>query len=447
MGWRDQLVPASFRGVPFQVQSGSPTSGRRIDVHEYAYRDRPSTDDLGRRAEKWRVRGFILAAGDGAYAAQRDALYSVCRDYAAPALLFVPWLPSGRLVRCETVTYTESIEAGGEASFDMEFVEAGAPAGPLVSVDTAASIIDSTATAMGVLVTTLQVAADIAAAPGLLLGAAQFILGIAALQLFGTLSAVTGLVSAALLPGGLAAEAVFAAVAAAQASVGSAFGMLTLGNVATTSAVTGLVGDPVAIAVTDMFTLAASAVLAVQTAPPDVQDAIGGQLLTYQRVAQDPTLGLINFAIVDAAVPMPTGLGAAAQAQMQGDLTALIAGAATLAVARIYANTDFTSSNAAQAARTLLLGLINDQIQAAAASANNALYQAWVSLAGQISQDLLQRILQLPQLTTYTLPQGVPAVVLAQKLYQDGTRGTQLALLNDCPHPGFLPPTGAALSS
>ncbi len=41
MSWSDQLLPASFRGVPFGVLGSRSRFGRRLAVHEYPYRDRP----------------------------------------------------------------------------------------------------------------------------------------------------------------------------------------------------------------------------------------------------------------------------------------------------------------------------------------------------------------------------------------------------------------------
>ncbi|WP_374707575.1 DNA circularization N-terminal domain-containing protein, partial [uncultured Deefgea sp.] len=39
MAWREQLQPASFRGVPFYVYTSSGEVGRRNVVHEYPLRD------------------------------------------------------------------------------------------------------------------------------------------------------------------------------------------------------------------------------------------------------------------------------------------------------------------------------------------------------------------------------------------------------------------------
>ncbi|MCZ5296597.1 DNA circularization N-terminal domain-containing protein, partial [Escherichia coli] len=34
-GWREKLLEASFRGVPFKVEEESAGTGRRVETHEY----------------------------------------------------------------------------------------------------------------------------------------------------------------------------------------------------------------------------------------------------------------------------------------------------------------------------------------------------------------------------------------------------------------------------
>lgn len=69
--WREQLQPASFRGVPFKVDGAEITGGRRLQVNEYPQRDKPFTEDLGRKAREISVTAFLV--GDD-YIAQRDRL-------------------------------------------------------------------------------------------------------------------------------------------------------------------------------------------------------------------------------------------------------------------------------------------------------------------------------------------------------------------------------------
>ena len=121
MPWRENLVPASFRGVGFQVQSTeAPIAGRRVAVHEYPGRDEPFVEDLGRRTKRWEIEAFVV--GDR-YAEQRDRLIEAC-DAEGPGELVHPYLGSLQ-VACTACSLTERTREGRMARFSLTFVEAG----------------------------------------------------------------------------------------------------------------------------------------------------------------------------------------------------------------------------------------------------------------------------------------------------------------------------------
>jgi prophage DNA circulation protein len=210
--------------------------------------------------------------------------------------------------------------------------------------------------------------------------------------------------------------------------------------------VNGVTGDPIAIAVTDAFTVAAQAVLTATAASTAAVDPVVGQVTTAILAPTDPTLGVAAFATWGGALPAPSGLQVQVQQQVQQQIIDLVNAAAVLAVAQIYAGTTWQTANAASAAKTQLLGFISAQLIASAASGNDALFQAWMSLSGMAITDLTQRAQNLPSLTSYATTARLPAPVLAQLLYQDGSQGTFLAALNGVIHPGFMPMRGVALS-
>ena len=93
MSWRDRIDPeltGSFRGVAFHVERADTQGGRRWLVHEYPRRDRPYTEDMGRRAKEWRLTFFV--AGDD-YDRERDALIEAL-DAPGAATLVHPYLGS-----------------------------------------------------------------------------------------------------------------------------------------------------------------------------------------------------------------------------------------------------------------------------------------------------------------------------------------------------------------
>jgi len=64
-----------------------------------------------------------------------------------------------------------------------------------------------------------------------------------------------------------------------------------------------------------------------------------------------------------------------------------------------------------------------------------------------VSNDLSLRSFSLPVMVTYTFSNPMPALWLAQRLYQDASRAEELIAENRPIHPLFCAPTGKALAS
>ena len=447
MAWRDNLVPGSFRGVRFLVDAHDFTGGRRLARHEMPLRDKPVVQDLGRASHEFTINAYVIADfTTGDYMAARDALVRACDGTAGPGTLNHPWLGTGLTVCCRSIRLREDKSRGGEALYEITFWEGDDAAPPATTPSTQAGFLSGIAGVQAALGHALGIATQIITAPGILLSNAVALLGGFVGPVIGVLNGANSILGATCLVGGTQAQALFAAMQAAGTAATALPTAPSQGVGPVTSTITGITADPVVVAVTDLASLLASAVQAVANAQAPAPDIIGGNLATAARLQADVTLGVAGLATYGATLPAPQGLRPDLQAALQGNLLLLLNGAITLAVANIYANTDFTSSNAAAAARTTLLALINAQVFAAAAAANDPLYQAWLALSGLANADLIARITQLPSLTRYSLPASVPACVLAQSLYQDATRATQLVLLNDMPHPAFMPAAGVALS-
>jgi prophage DNA circulation protein len=124
--WRQNLMPASFRGVPFKVATDSKNGGRRIVPHEFPKRDTPYAEDMGRRIRHYRVEGYVIynAVNNPDYQAARDALIAALESDAGPGQLVHPTLGVDT-VMVDTFNVIEHKEQGGMASFEIEFYEAG----------------------------------------------------------------------------------------------------------------------------------------------------------------------------------------------------------------------------------------------------------------------------------------------------------------------------------
>lgn len=135
MTWRNQLQPASFRGVPFEVVAGSLTAGRRLARHEYPQRDLPYLEDMGRRAREYKVEGYIIGPD---YMSGRDQLLEAIEEEGSGQL--VHRYHGTKMVTVNECELTESTEFGGMAKFTLQFVEAGEQAQPTVGIDSGAEL-------------------------------------------------------------------------------------------------------------------------------------------------------------------------------------------------------------------------------------------------------------------------------------------------------------------
>ena len=127
--WRLELMPASFNGAEFHVEINAKSSGRRVAMHEFAKKDVPYAEDMGRRARRFVVTGYIVQSPYNGfdYRPERDALVAEL-EREGPGVLVLPTqiiLPTDGPVQVDTYTVHESRERGGYAEFDMAFVEAG----------------------------------------------------------------------------------------------------------------------------------------------------------------------------------------------------------------------------------------------------------------------------------------------------------------------------------
>ena len=83
MTWRDDLRPASFRGIHFFVAADSSRFGRRVVVHTYPQRDKPYVEDLGRRSREYQFDAFVIGPN---YMEDRDAFIAACEEPGAGEL-------------------------------------------------------------------------------------------------------------------------------------------------------------------------------------------------------------------------------------------------------------------------------------------------------------------------------------------------------------------------
>jgi prophage DNA circulation protein len=132
--WRGELRQASFRNAEFHVEVVTQENGRRIVTHEFPKKEEPYSEDMGRQAFKFSLRGYcitypievrdnpsLLYKRD--YRLARNALLTEL-ETEGPGWLVLPTLPP-MLVVNTGYRVGEEQRLGGYCTFDMQFTELG----------------------------------------------------------------------------------------------------------------------------------------------------------------------------------------------------------------------------------------------------------------------------------------------------------------------------------
>lgn len=133
MSWLDQLRPASFRGVPFQVDTLEHSAGDNVVLREYPFQDLPTVFRMGEAAEEIKFAAYVI--GDD-YMALRDRLRQALKA-DEPGELIHPTAGTMRVHCGGKYSIKESPTAeGGLARFDLTFIRADARRYPTASIHT-----------------------------------------------------------------------------------------------------------------------------------------------------------------------------------------------------------------------------------------------------------------------------------------------------------------------
>ncbi len=133
--WVEKIRSASFRGVTFHVvESPEIEVGRRTADHEYAGREEPYSEDMGRKQRSYTIEGAVYGND---FIAQANRLQDAFEAYGAGLLIHPHY---GELyVTCEARIKYE----GRYASFSATFKEAGHNDNPGNRIDTGHRITDA----------------------------------------------------------------------------------------------------------------------------------------------------------------------------------------------------------------------------------------------------------------------------------------------------------------
>lgn len=131
LSWREQLQQSSFRGVEFYVDDHTLEFGRRVQLHDYPFKDDAYAEDLGGKDDMYSLPAFVV--GDD-YMDQRDKLREALSKLGTGTLVH-RYLGRVR-VQVGACSLRETNREGGIARFNITFYKAGALTKPTSKIDT-----------------------------------------------------------------------------------------------------------------------------------------------------------------------------------------------------------------------------------------------------------------------------------------------------------------------
>ncbi|WP_105663390.1 DNA circularization protein [Cronobacter dublinensis] len=425
-GWRARLQSASFRSVPFEVESDEGIFGRRVQVHEYPNRDKPFTEDLGRAARRITINAYLI--GDD-YPEKRDRLIAAIETEGAATLVH-PYYGEMKGNVDGQVRVTHSNQEGRMCRVSFQFVESGELTFPTSGTATDASL-DSSAGSLADAISgdfsafSLDGLSDFVQS-GVLADAAEMfdVIADAFTMVDSGISAamrlVQGDLSVILMPPSSANDFVRNLQKAWRAGTrlsGDASALVTM--VKTISGVTVDSGlAPRGIWSTDSGTTAS-------------RKAQTNLVASTMRV-----VSISEAARAVAQIPTPPGNRALqGGANPVSDIVnishpALDSQPATTARATPATWDDLTDI------RTALNAAIDSE---QARTTDDAVFMALTTLRANLNKDISSRLAQVEKTVSVTPSESLPAVVLAAQWFDDASRETDILYRNNIAHPGFVP--------
>lgn len=399
--WRDDLLPASFRGVEFKVLETTRDGARAWVLHDYPFKDAVWPEDMGLGPDAFTVDAYVLGED---WLAKRDELEEACLA-AGTATLVLP--TRGEIVAvCTKCSAREATtREGGIARFNLAFTRADENLYPTSKEDTAAGTM-----------TAAEIAREAAKSP------------------FADKWLVDN--DPSLLDSG----------AALLDDLGGAIGDAFNGPLAVLSDIERRV---------NAVAKFRAQVLAVVRMPGQMAERLFGLLASVSSLTDAPSLSLprwqsstlsalsrvgswsagLGDSVGGVAVASGSGTIARQAAVNQAALGDLVIQAAAITAAEVAANTDFTTYDDAAAARTLVAA----QLEAARnVAATDEAFQALTTLRTKAVRDITDRGAQLSRLSRVRLGATMPVEVAAYRLLGDAARADEILARNPIRHPGFV---------
>lgn len=411
--WRDSLLPGSIGGVPMFISEVKSSVGRRTTSKELPFRDTPAREDLGKRARRFSVSGFVIGAN---YIAERDAVIDLF-ETRGPWLFTHPWWGELSVILDESASLDiqESDSQGGWAKFSFALVESGNPDGAKISVSTSAALSVASQAAIA------AVSADTPKKLKLGLGG-----------VFSAAAGAVGKLSGAMLK---SKRKLMGALGVSQAA-GLSDALADLNT-----SINKLLNSPAELLTTLNGLVAGLKSIFVDASAADEDSPNSPYPGGSKKIRAEAAIAMAEeLAAVDTVTPPPFPDGPV-DPDAQAAEKALSKAVGVMVVAQTIElfGSDLPLESASSAVETLsTLGELADQILVDTETSDD-LFTAMSDLRAALDAHLASLSASLPQVQTYTPPASMPALLIAFQLYNDPTRDLEIVGRNGVKDPNFVP--------
>jgi prophage DNA circulation protein len=400
--WKSRLQAASFKGVPFFTLDANYSFGRRLEVNEFPDRELPHSRDLGRAADRFSTTAFVVGPN---YDLDRDKLIAALRSKGEGELVTERY--GTHRVRIVGGSVKEEGKSGRFARIVFTAVEAGANRSPGITTDTIGKV---------------KVAA-VASQEGSL---TSFLLKV---------DDGVGWVNDNVVATSEAALAIFDRGLELFQRSGPALKIAE-----TSAALSSQIAAANGFQKAHSFAETGSGILDVAAAMAAVPESVAERLRVLEGMRHDgeDTIGAVLGKVFPrhaSSTITPDEVIAETNREALGDLVrqGIVIGRGLVLIEAALA-----SDEEVDELRDSFLGPIDAEIAIAGAGADDDAYIALREFRTAVLIDLAIRGEQAPEKADYTTPAPVSTLILASRLYADGSRATELEQTLAPHHPAFI---------
>lgn len=418
MSWIDRLRPASFRGVDFFVLADEAEFGRRQVTHTAALVEVPTLEDLGRAADIFQVEGYLI--GDD-FDLQLQKLITAIRDTPGEGRLVHPRYGE-RSVGASGFRVRHDNKEGRICRFTVTFGEAGELSQPTVGEDgvnvladrseaiqevSQESFIDKFTAADYPQYVRDAAASSVKAVGDYLSAPSSFLSGAYndASKVFGVVTTTFGAVSDT--------------VSGYQKSVGDFLGDIT-----------GLVNEP-----SDLASQLTSLIAGVRTTFGTGAGAILSGILGLFPHSDDSSSSSSGGSSGGSTYVVGVTPSRAQIITNREAVTQLVRQVTVAELAVVAADKTYDTVDEAVEARDAVADAIDIEAEQ---TTSDPVYQQLTQARAEVVRAIPSAEQSNARVVPYEPPSTLPALVVAQLLYDDASRDSQIITRNAVRHPGFV---------